>query len=154
MNRSHLWKALLIAFIVAWSIYEFTPPSSRDLLLEFQHTARRPDATFSNIVERAHELQKEMPNRTFANLKEAVGTNEIARYFPQYNVKEQKDPNLYILHQLQRETAGKVHLGLDLQGGSSFLVEMDTNQLTRVEEKQTALENAIEVLRKRVDAMD
>jgi protein-export membrane protein SecD len=55
------------------------------------------------------------------------------------------------LHQLQQDAAGKVHLGLDLQGGSSFLVEMDTNQLSRAEEKQTALENAVEVLRKRVD---
>jgi SecD/SecF fusion protein len=153
MNRSHLWKLLLIAFVVIWSIFEFTPPSSRDLLLEFQRNARRPDATFSNIVQRAQELQKEMPNRTFANLKEAVGTNEIAHYFPQFNVKGQKEPNRFVLHQIQRQASGKVRLGLDLQGGSSFLVEMDTNQLSRAEEKQSALENAVEVLRKRVDRL-
>src|SRR5881396_3743244 len=151
MNRSHLWKFLLIAFVVVWAIFEMTPLTSRDLLLEFQHKARRPDATFSNIVVTANEFQAKNPNRTFANLKEAVGTNEIAHYFPQYNVKGQKDPNRFVLHQLQREASGRIHLGLDLQGGSSFLVEMDTNQLSRAEEKQTALENAVEVLRKRVD---
>ena len=153
MNRSHLWKLLLIAFIMMWAIFELIPPTPRDLLVEFQHKSRRPDATFSNILAQARELQAKMPNRTFANLKEAVGTNSIARYFPQYNIQGQKDPNNFILHQIQREAAGKIRLGLDLQGGSSFLVEMDTNQLSRTEAKDTALENAVEVLRKRVDRL-
>ena len=111
MNRSHLWKLLLIAFVVLWSIFELTPPKSRDLLLEFQRNARRPDATFSNVVQRAQDLQKEMPNRTFANLKEAVGTNDIARYFPQFNVKGQKEPNNFVLHQIQRQAAGRIRPG-------------------------------------------
>src|SRR5205807_1817925 len=153
MNRSHLWKFLLIVFIVVWSIFEMTPPASRDLLLEFQRQAFRPDETFSNIVARAKELQQQNPNRTFANLKEAVGTNDIAKYFPRYDVKGQKEPGNYVLHQIQREASGKIRLGLDLQGGSSFLVAMDTNQLKRAEEKQSALENAVEVLRKRVDSL-
>src|SRR5882762_2737700 len=155
MNRSHLWKLLLIVFVVVWAIFETTPPTSRDLLREFQRHSRRQDETFSNIVTRAAQMQQEMPNRTFGNLIAAVGTNDIVRYFPQYadKAKGQKDPNLYVLHQIQRESAGRIRLGLDLQGGSSFLVEMDTNQLSRTEEKQTALENAVEVLRKRVDKL-
>src|SRR5437660_7320730 len=153
MNRSHFWKLILIVFIVVWAIFEMTPPTSRDFLLEFQRRAVRPDQSFSNIVARAKELQQQNPNRTFANVKEAVGTNDISRFFPRYDVKGQKDPNNYVLHQLQRDTAGKIRLGLDLQGGSSFLVAMDTNQLKRAEEKQSALENAVEVLRKRVDKL-
>jgi len=153
MNRSHLWKFLFIVFVVAWAISSFTPPNNRDLILEFQHQVRRPDETFTAIVNKARELQKQAPSREFANLKEAVGTNELSKYFPQYNVKEQKDPNNYILHQVQLAAAGKVRLGIDLQGGSQFVVEMDTNQLVRSEEKQSALENAVEVLRKRVDKL-
>src|SRR5437660_7268945 len=155
MNRSHFWKLILIVFIVVWAIFEMTPPTSRDFLLEFQRRAVRPDQSFSNIVARAKELQQQNPNRTFANVKEAVGTNDISRFFPRYDVKGQKDPNNYVLHQLQRDTAGKIRLGLDLQGGSSFLVAMDTNQLKRAEEekKESALENAVEVLRKRVDSL-
>src|SRR6266850_264842 len=159
MNRRHLWKFFLILFILAWSIFEMTPPTSRDLLLEFQHQARRPDDAFSNIVAKAHQLQQQNPNRTFANLKEAVGTNDIARYFPQYNVKGQKEPNNYVLHQLQRDSSGRIRLGLDLQGGSQFLVEMDTsklsdtNETTRANAKESALENAVEILRNRVDKL-
>jgi len=153
MNRSHLWKLLLIVFVVVWSIFELTPLASRDLIQEFQKLARRPDENFNAILAKARQLQQQTPTRTFANLKEAVGTNDLAKYFPQYNVKGQKEPNTYILHQVQRAASGKIRLGLDLQGGSQFLVKMDTNQLARAEEKQTALENAVEVLRKRVDKL-
>src|SRR5207245_1554584 len=112
----------------------------------------------SNVVARARDLQKQMPDRAFGNLKEAVGTNEITRYFPFIDVNGQKDPSGYILNRIQRDAAGKIKLGLDLQGGSSFLVEMDTskldtNKVSRTEGKDMALANAVEVLRKRVDQM-
>jgi SecD/SecF fusion protein len=56
-----------------------------------------------------------------------------------------------ILHRVQRRAAGQIKLGLDLQGGTSFLVEMDTNQLAQASVPERALEHAVEVLRKRVD---
>ena len=65
------------------------------------------------------------------------------------------------MNHLQRDAAGKIKLGIDLQGGTSFLVEMDTNVLfssntnnirqTRTEVASAALSQAIEVLRKRID---
>jgi hypothetical protein len=41
MNRSHLWKFLIIVFVVVWAIYEATPLTSRDLLREFQRKSHR-----------------------------------------------------------------------------------------------------------------
>ena len=52
---------------------------------------------------------------------------------------------------MQREAAGRIRLGLDLQGGTSFLVSMDTNRLAKATDASTALSHAVEVLRKRVD---
>jgi SecD/SecF fusion protein len=60
---------------------------------------------------------------------------------------------------LQADAAGKIKLGLDLQGGTSFLVGMDTNYLVGDTNnrgplelrQQQALSQATEVLRKRVD---
>ena len=87
MNRNHLWKLLLIVFVVAWSAFEIYPPSGRNIIEVFNEEASKKDATFSNIVERAQAIQKENTNRPpFAALKEAVGTNDIARYFP-FDVK-------------------------------------------------------------------
>src|SRR6266446_6388253 len=160
MNRNHLWKFLLIVFILVWALFEVSPPVGRNVIDVFQERAARDkqDTAYSNIVARARELQKQMPERAFGNLKEAVGTNDITRYFPFIDVNGQKDPSGFILNRVQRDAAGKIKLGLDLQGGSSFLVEMDTskldtNKVSRTEGKDVALANAVEVLRKRVDKL-
>ena len=102
-----------------------------------------------------------MPERPYDNLAEAVGTNDITRYFPFFGAKNELHPTTYILNRLQREAAGRIRLGLDLQGGTSFLVSMDTNRLTQASDtnqvaSQTmdtsaAISHAVEVLRKRVD---
>src|SRR5260221_4957100 len=153
MNRNHLWKLLLIIFVVAWSAFEIYPPNGRSIIEVFNEEASRKDANFSNIVARAQQLQKENPNRSlFADLKDALGTNEIARYFP-FDVKGEKNPNSAVLYHLQQEAAGRIKLGLDLQGGTSFLVEMDTSKLSQSSQRDTALADAVEVLRKRVDKL-
>jgi hypothetical protein len=142
------------------------PPTSRDLVQEFSTRAVNRDANFTNILERLQPLQQARPEREFANLQEAIGTNSIKPYFPFFDAKNEVHPNTFILNQLQREASGKIKLGLDLQGGTSFLVEMDTNQLANVETvtnrqvvkrpriwpDEGALSQAVEVLRKRVDA--
>src|SRR5437868_4463662 len=154
MNRSHLWKFILIVLIVLWSVYEIYPPTGRDLTLEFKTRAFNHDATFTNIVSRLDELQRGKSERPFNNLVEAVGTNDITKYFPNYpEAKAETKPTLYILNQLQRRAAGKIKLGLDLQGGTSFLVEMDTNRLDNPGAARAALSQAVEVLRKRVDKL-
>src|SRR6266849_4080873 len=160
MNRNHLWKFLLIVFILVWALFEVSPPVGRNVIDVFQERAARDkkDTAYSNLVARARELQKQTPERAFGNLKEAVGTNDIARYFPFIDVSGQKDPAGFILSRIQRDAAGKIKLGLDLQGGSSFLVKMDTskldtNKISRTEGKDMALANAVEVLRKRVDKL-
>jgi SecD/SecF fusion protein len=161
MNRSHLWKLLLILFVVGWSAYELYPPQGRDLLAVFQEKAEKKDAAFSNIVAQARQLMAAKPDRPFGNLKDAVGTNDLTKYFGYIETKGEKDPNAFILYWLQREAAGRIRLGLDLQGGTSFLVQMDTskladgdtNQAVRTETKEAALSHAVEVLRKRVDKL-
>ncbi|MCS7338854.1 MAG: protein translocase subunit SecD, partial [Verrucomicrobiae bacterium] len=87
--------------------------------------AVRRDAVYSNIVYELRQLQARNPARAYGNLLEAIGTNDITGYFPFWpEAKTQPDPTRYILNRLQREGAGKIKLGLDLQGGVSFLVQM------------------------------
>jgi SecD/SecF fusion protein len=151
MNRGHLWKLLLIVFVVGWSLYSMYPPTGRDLFEVFYEKSYKHDAAFTNIVNEYKSLDKKNPKRAYGNLRMAVGTNDLVPYFPEFDVKAEKDPNSYILNRLQREASGKIKLGLDLIGGSSFLVEMQTNKLTESTSKEVALANAVEVLRKRVD---
>ncbi|HUA38485.1 MAG TPA: protein translocase subunit SecD [Candidatus Sulfopaludibacter sp.] len=169
MKNNDFWKFILVAFIICWSLYETYPPTSRDLVNEFKTRAVNRDKTFADILTRLEPLQKARPDREFANLEEAIGTNDIQDYFKFIDAKAQLHPTTFILNQLQRDASGKIKLGLDLQGGTSFLVQMDTSKLettetrtnsstgqvtivTNVPDVSGALSQAVEVLRKRVDA--
>jgi SecD/SecF fusion protein len=153
MKRNNVWRFAIVLVVLFWSLYEMYPPTGRDLVQEFVKEARVApgDTTFSNIVFSARELQKANPDRAFANLEFAVSTNDITGYFPQFNARNEPRPTTYILNRLQRKAAGKIKLGLDLQGGTSILVEMDTSKLADTNEVSGALSQAVEVLRKRVD---
>src|SRR5688572_19643071 len=152
MNRTHLWKLLLIIFVVGWAIAEMYPPRSRPLFEVFQENVGKRDGVYSNIVERFAQLQKENPQAEFRNLREAVGTNDISRHF-EIDVQGEKEPTIAILNALQKKAAGKIKLGLDLQGGSSFIVEMQTAKLDTNITAAEAVSSAVEVLRKRVDTV-
>ena len=164
MKQNNRWRFILVVLIVAWSLYEIYPPASRDLVQEFSSRAENTDAAFTNILQRLAPLQAARPDREFANLSDAIGTNDIQNYFPFVSAKNELYPTTFILNQIQRDAAGKIKLGIDLQGGTSFLVEMDTNALANVQDENDtnhvvrapdlngALSQAVEVLRKRVDA--
>ena len=161
MKRNLTWKFVFVLFVVAWSFREMYPPTPRNLLQEFQSRAINRDATFTNIIQQARQLEEKNPQRTFPNLREAIGANTVTNYFPWLNVKAEKNPTLAVLHRLQQDEAGKIKLGLDLQGGTEFLVGFATNKLALPEkatnvmdvttEKERMISEAVEVLRKRVD---
>ncbi len=156
MNRSLLWRFLLIVFIVAGCITFAWPPTNRPLIDVFQEKVQKRDANIDTVLVKFKELQKANPQSEFKNLKEAVGTNDLTKYFDfdfktANDANALKDPNAAILNWIQRTAAGKIRLGLDLQGGSSFLVQLQTSKLATNTTPSIALQNAVEVLRKRVD---
>ena len=158
--KSNFSRFLLVIAIIAWALFEVYPPTSRDLLKEFARRAEKQDAAFKSIVDQANAFQKAGTNNEFIALQTAIGTNDLQKYFPFIPAQNQLHPNTFILNHLQRDASGKIKLGLDLQGGTSFLVEMDTNVLfnadtntvqQRSEVASAALSQAVEVLRKRID---
>ncbi len=153
MNRKNLWRLLFTVFVTAWALYEIYPPTPRDLIDTFEKLAVNKDTNFTAIVTNARKLKEQYPDRAYGNLLVAIGTNDITAYFPDVDVKSEKDPTRAILNYVQRKAAGEIKLGLDLQGGTSFLVGIDTNKLnkTDAEARHAALSQAVEVLRKRVD---
>jgi len=143
---------VLVVVVVVWSLIELYPPKGRDLVVYFRERAvNTHDGVFSNLVATAQSLQRTTPEKPYDDLLEAVGTNDLTKYFPFFEAKNEAHPTTYILNRLQREAAGRIRLGLDLQGGTSFLVRMDTSSLTNASDTSGALGQAVEVLRKRVD---
>jgi SecD/SecF fusion protein len=164
MKQNNLGWFLFVVLVVLWALYEIYPPTSGSLVQAFSHRAVHRDAGFTNILDRVTALRQDGVNRSeFALLETAIGTNDLEKYFPYFTAAaNQVRPNIYILNRLQRDAAGKIKLGIDLQGGTSFLVEMDTNVLfatgntNAMQQPQSALtsaalDQAISVLRKRID---
>ncbi len=158
MNRSHLYKFGLILFVIIWSLGNIWPPSAKNLVDQFDDRASNTDTNFVAILNRARELEKSNPGRSYSNLLAAIGTNKIYRYFPTnfVEVTYESETTKAILNRLQREGAGKFKLGLDLQGGTQFLLRMDTSKADTngnggSMSRTLMAEKAVEVLRKRVD---
>lgn len=152
MSRS-VWNFCLVCTIllIAWALHSIYPPTPRDLVTTFREQAEYTDTNFTAIVNQAVALSQANTNQVYKNILAAAGTNQLARYFPSLVDDEATDQNRQILNQIQRKAAGRVKLGLDLQGGSSFLMEMDTNRLEQIADRKRAIEQTVEVLRKRVD---
>jgi SecD/SecF fusion protein len=165
MKNQKLWWAF-IAFIVAWSIWEIYPPNGQDLIQTFANEAdqSKTNAGFNRIIAEATAMQKTNaePQEQFGLLMKAIGTNDIRPYFPYIDVQAEERPTYAILNEIQKKAAGKIKLGLDLQGGTEFLVSLDTNHLVevdtngnktamRTDEKVRMVTQAAEVLRHRVD---
>jgi SecD/SecF fusion protein len=165
MKNTKFWWCF-IAFLVAWSIYEIYPPTSRDLIVEFKEQAdpNKIDTNFNAIVSRAEAMEStnKEPQKQFGYLMAAIGTNDIRPYFPYIDVHTEEHPTYALLNALQKKAAGKIKLGLDLQGGTEFLVSLDTNNMVTTdtngnkialhdEERTRLVSQAAEVLRHRVD---
>jgi SecD/SecF fusion protein len=150
--RNNKFKWFAVLFLTAWAIYSFYPPAGRNQIDVFQEMASNKDTNFTAIVERA---RKEPTSNQYLALQTAVGTNDLSKYFPGIKAATPSDYTKMVLNRVQKAAAGKVKLGLDLQGGTSFLVGVDTAKATGTNsvlvDKQAILEQAIEVLRKRVD---
>ena len=151
MSRNNFWKWAVVISIVLWSLFQAYPPRNQDIGEVFSGNAINRNKDFDAIVSHYQAAQKTNSAKSFANLVEAVGTNDLRNYFPQFDVRSETNPNFAILNRVQRLAAGKIKLGLDLQGGTSFLVALDTNKLETLTDRERALDQAIEVLRHRVD---
>jgi SecD/SecF fusion protein len=164
MNQNNFWKWALIFFVLGWALYEIYPPTGKPLLDQFVESAANRDTNFNAIVTKARALETERPTRSFQNMVDAIGTNDLRHYFPGFRVAENDPrPNRTILNRLQREAAGNLKLGLDLQGGTAFVVRLknpdevapapgDTNGPAEEVDRRAMVDQAIEVLRRRVDA--
>jgi len=115
MNRNNFWRFIIVIVVLLICFSWIYPPTSSDLLAKFQERAVKTDTNFVAIVERARALQRTMPEKSYDNLRSAIGTNDITRYFPFYEATNQLNPSSFVLMQLQREAAGKIKLGIDLK---------------------------------------
>ena len=153
MKRNNLARFLFLLLILGWAGTEMTPLWDKPgkLIEEFKKAKDRDEA-FDKVVADVEASHEEDDSNEFGDLYDAVEAAGLALtdYFPKIKFGEQAPDNRLVLQALQKRVAGQIQLGLDLKGGSSFLVAMDTNKL---ENASGAIAQAVEVLRRRVDSI-
>jgi SecD/SecF fusion protein len=151
MNRNNFTRLIIVILVLVWSVYQLYPPTPKDLVKQFSERAVNRDTNFTAILQKARDLEGGNSEKGYESLRQAIGSSDVTRYFPFYQADKEVQPTTFVLNRLQREAAGKIRLGLDLQGGTSFRVKMDTSSLTNKQDSTAALSQAVEVLRRRVD---
>ena len=153
MKRNNLARFLFLLLIIAWAGTEMTPLwDEPGKLIEEFNKSKEKDEAFDKLYATAKASHEEDNSNEFGDLYDAVEASGLAltNYFPNMKFGEQAPDNRLVLQALQKRAAGQIRLGLDLKGGSSFLVAMDTN---KVDDASGALAQAVEVLRRRVDSI-
>ena len=167
MTRSHLWKFLFVLLTIALSVGSIMPIRPRNLVAQFEKAATEGDTNslpvLDAILKTAKKLDAQRPLSGYSNLLEAVGSTDLTPFFPKnyVDLSQSSDPNRTILNRVQRDASSKFRLGIDLQGGTSFELELDptkgnqksTNGLAARLNDQQLVDQAMGVLRKRVDAL-
>ena len=158
MKRNNLARFLLLLLILGWAWTEMYPLWNQPgKLIEQFSKATNKDADFDKVLQAANANfdADDKNSNEFGTLYEAVEASGLVltNYnFPKMTFRGQVPDNRLVLQKLQKQVAGQIQLGLDLRGGSSFLVAIDTNKLENAA-AGGALAQAVEVLRRRVDTI-
>jgi len=158
VKRNNSYRFLFLLLVLGWAWYEMTPLQDKTyrLLDRFVSEAKEENkADAENIAKIARtNFVAQFEENEYGALMSAVVESGVAltnhfdyRFSGKKTTKEMND---LIMQKLQRDSSGQIQFGLDLQGGSSFLVEMQMNTTNKVEQ-EGALSQAVEVLRRRVD---
>ena len=149
------WKTAFVVFLIAWALYEITPPGRKNLIDVFEKEAATSETAtaeaLESIVTEARSLDEAEPERTYQNLEAAIGETDITPYFPEIEIDRVRGATSSVLFELEKKAAGQIQLGLDLRGGSSFVVKVGESDDESVQVDDQRITKAIEVLRKRVD---
>ena len=135
MKRNNLARFLLLLLILGWAWTEMYPLWNQPgKLIEQFGKATNKDADFDKVLQAANANfdADDKNSNEFGTLYEAVEASGLVltNYnFPKMTFRGQVPDNRLVLQKLQKQVAGQIQLGLDLRGGSSFLVAIDTNKL-------------------------
>ncbi len=161
MLRRNLWKILLSLAIVGWAVAELLPLKDQDFSEYARAEASAKPAEFAKFVDEAAARHKAgQASSAFVALKQIGRERKIdySQYFPGIRLEDKlrniEKRNDILLNELLRRSRRALALGLDLQGGVGFTLEVDEKaaKADSVEGRKEKLAKAIEIIHHRIDA--
>jgi SecD/SecF fusion protein len=160
MSGNIIWKLLLTAALLAWSLANILPTQDTPFETYLVEQVGEDEAAFMAILEDAREQVAAGDEASvFTALRTLGETGEVdlARFFPDINlidVKNVKRRNEIVLKELYNRSRGNVRLGLDLKGGVSVTFAIDDEDLREKPDyvRDEELDKAVRIMRNRLDA--
>ena len=161
------WKLLITVLVVAWAVSAMMPFKSTQFedYIATRATAHQED--FSKLLKTVEGMVDKVAYKTDPNkyptlyiaLRDYCNAKEIdlAKYFPDVNTSEilvLKKRNTLLLKELYRQSKSAIKQGLDLQGGVSFTLEINPDELSGDEfTKKGQIDNVLSVINNRVNGL-
>ena len=158
MKKSLIWRFIIIGLVLlVWggSLFPLTDRPFYDVLR--REAKDNADAKLDQIIEKAKKIDNSNPGSFITPPKAALlSANEmkveLRDYIPIYD--QPNAPNSTVINYVRRRSAGKLKLGLDLRGGTEFIIDFDEKELRKNDPEKRAEEardEIIEIIRNRVD---
>jgi SecD/SecF fusion protein len=162
MLRQNLWKVILSAVIMLWAVFELIPLKDIPFDGYVKSAASAKSTQFTTLMTRVAERVKsgQAPS-TFVALKQ-IGREDkldLSQFFPQIRLEDKlknvEKRNNILLDELLRQSKGRLQLGLDLNGGVAFTLEVDeaVSAKDSQQARQDKLAKAIEIIGNRVNGL-
>ena len=146
MNKPLIWKTAVILVVLIACAVSVYPPGGRSFLYVFEKTARDKDEEFGHLLASARaELEgtSKDPGIVVRDLAERTDV-DLTQYFD-------GEDNRQVIALLHQKAAPKIRLGLDLRGGTEFVLRVKTEELADYDARRDAPDRALEIIRNRVD---
>ena len=158
MKKSLVWRfAVIFVIIAAWT-YSFFPLTDKPFydVLE-KEAGERSDAKLQQVITEAKKHDNCNPDSHVSPSKAVIDAADnlkvsLRDFVPIYN--QPTASNEAVVDFLRRQAAGKLRLGLDLRGGTEFIIAFAESELHKNEPEkkvEEARDEIIEILRNRVD---
>jgi SecD/SecF fusion protein len=165
-------RFMLVAILAVWTLSEWYPPQGKNMVDVFDQTAQgNQDSIVAELKEASKDL-REGDELSLETWMAAIGDADLREMFPgqtnginsDFNIDEdawgdpseeqQRQINREILARIQKDSIGKVKLGLDLRGGTQFVLQVkpkldESGAPLPIDASQ--LSQAMEIMRRRVD---
>ena len=162
-----MWKLVITALAIAWAVLSMTPTSDTPFEEYIQTRATAKQGEFQKILQAAEARVDKQNYRNnpaksptlYIALRDYSNANELdlSVFFPDINVSDikiLKKRNDILLKELYRQSKGAIKKGLDLQGGVSFTLEIDDQNLTSDQQaRKGQLEDVLTVMNNRVNGL-
>lgn len=159
MSGSTLWKFLLSAGIVFTAILYLNPirdTAFKEYLLAESNKAE----AFTSLLGEAETAYGNDDYSSIYLALRAIALErdiDLAQYFPHWNLESSmrntERRNQVLLDALLDASKSRLQPGLDLKGGVAFVMELDLSETADSSEKESDLEQAIDIVGNRINSL-